>query len=1061
MQEDVNSNHLLINMENSNRRRARRTPLGFPIFRQRRLSGESQGEVEANPDRSVEVCLYIALVFVLMLILGLNFIPWAETPSLQGGPVLFSTYYTSKYNLCLTYEDKNAVTGGEVGGREKECIDGDVDITLLYKDVALEGYYRVYAVFSFELDYQGKWYAPWKKKHFFSSKNKDKRLVIGLSNLIHQGTMRATNAEEALENIWDYTYLKNMNAENNSKDASADDSDIEVVNGSGDGHVANRRTETVSDVTVTSTDHSISSGGNSSSGNSSSSGSIGGGTSTGNIVTSSGNVNSTSGIGNNNVTAVNASGSNSSSNEAGNSKINDDNGNSDIGISNSSNSSDYGMTIGSTHGNYVTGATGFTLDSTGDSDGETGGDESGDLMDDEYAKQLKKQLLEFLNNELREDEDDESIERDIEKIIGAGTGSDMDLVFASGEDNESETTEGVTLYLNSFVPNFINVNNMSSKMFKGLTKGDSTYNIYNEGKSLLNSIRLNTWNEFSSQFNVYNYNLQLNLKDNPLELYLASQRKRGKKSRGGRSGREKMKNKAKSLRMLDEFYLLNLRKFVQNEYQHISNFDTSLLNIFNVFKTMNPYRHYFKKKKTETKETESKTRREESKHIPDDDDVKLDQETLNKYFGPVDWNAKPLESAAADAVAVKTVKSSSETNKIKTIRIGGNSDESDSADGKQEKESGSGSGGYGGVGESERSTGAGTGPASGETDIEGAMWCNDMNVDVTFKGKEKSFKSLRTAANVFLILFMAKALSEIGLLWRQFEVVESAAQGRTVSLMTLSLLSFQDVLDLFLLLYHANSFIDMAPGYLLMIISKALIICMLYQNLIVLVWRASHSYHIRRGWMQTQKSFLLFYKYYFTFMGIVVIILYFFYEAFPFLIVLSFWSWVPQILLDVWRGHNNSLSMAFIVSSVVLKMFFPIYLFFTPTNVFTVDKFASGYLGQNRKLVYIITFIASVQLILIAVQRLKGPRSFVSWSILPKIYSYVRPWSKIMQDDDQECVICMYDIVQSNRDWCLTPCDHLFHTKCLKDWTSINKGQYHDNKVVKTNITDNRVVKAE
>ncbi|UKK02441.2 hypothetical protein MACK_002534 [Theileria orientalis] len=981
MQGNLNSNHLLNNMEENNRRRSRRFPLAFPTLRQRSFSGEAQGETEAGPDRSVEICLCVALVLVVTLMLGLNFVQTSDQQTSPGDPVIFSTYYTSKYNLCLTYEDKNAVNAAEVGGREKECIDGDVDITLLYKDVTLEGYYRVYAVFSFELDYQGKWYVPWKKKHFFSSKNKDKRLVIGLSNLIYQGSMKPNNTEAALENVWDYLYINKLNAEKNSKDNSVDETNGSNIKGSDVGDSVNKSTDTTSNVTSVTGDNTRGAG-----------------------------------VGSNSVDSpVNNSVDNS------------------VGSSN---------TDVRKYGGTITGTRGLLLDTTDDSDNESKDDESKDRLEEEYKQQLRKQLQQLLNSEFGDDDDYEDGERDIEGLTGGGTGSDMELIFMSGEDNENDTTEGVTLYLNSFVPNFINVKNVSSKLFKGLIKGDSTYNIYNEGISLLNSIRLNTWNEFSNQFNVYNYNLQLNLNDNPLEYYLESQRRAARTNRGRiKSGSDKKNNRAKSFRRLDDFYLLNLRKFVQNEYHHISNFDTSVLNIFNVFKTRNPYRYFFKKKGKELEGTSSKTKMEETKHISDDEDVKLDQETLNKYFQPIDWNATQSETVVDNATTVKSVTSNNDADKVTTIRIGGNSDAANIANGSEGKEAASGTGGDSGSGvggeESDSSASSGTTRGSGEMDIEGSMWCNDMNVDLTFKGKEKNFKTLKTSENLFSILFLVKSLTEIGLLFQQFEVVDSAAQGRTVSLMTLSLLSFQDVLDLFLLLYHSNAFIDVSLVYMLMVILKAAIICLIYQNLIVLVWRASHTYHIRRGWVETQKSFLSFYKYYLTFTGIGVTILYYYYEAFPFLIVLPFGSWVPQILLDVWRGQNNSLSMVFIFFSSLLKMFFPIYLFFTPTNVFTVDKFSSDYLGHDRKLVYIITFITSVQLILISIQRLKGPRCFVSWSILPKIYSYVRPWSKIMQDDDQECVICMYDIVQSNRDWCLTPCDHLFHTKCLKDWTSI------------------------
>ncbi|GBE59292.1 zinc finger containing protein [Babesia ovata] len=299
--------------------------------------------------------------------------------------------------------------------------------------------------------------------------------------------------------------------------------------------------------------------------------------------------------------------------------------------------------------------------------------------------------------------------------------------------------------------------------------------------------------------------------------------------------------------------------------------------------------------------------------------------------------------------------------------------------------------------------------------INGTLRSTDCGVTIKFTGKERDMSYMDTMAYNFSTGFIIKVVIETYILLKQAKKVDEGAQGQTMSIIAFTMYSYQDWLEIFMLIFHRGVFWKNVTSFCFMFLMKLFLVGVIDHTFLVLIWRANHAAQIREGWEATQKRFSLFYRYYFSFLFLKCFLWYFYYVESPWIFVVTYLCWVPQILLDAWRGHCTPFSFLSIVVLSICRMYMPYYVFMLKESAFTYDVFALDSGRTNRTVGAYIMLVTFLQLILMSLQRLNGARCFASWSILPQIYTYVRPWSQLMQDDPQECVICMYSIVHSKR----------------------------------------------
>ena len=110
----------------------------------------------------------------------------------------------------------------------------------------------------------------------------------------------------------------------------------------------------------------------------------------------------------------------------------------------------------------------------------------------------------------------------------------------------------------------------------------------------------------------------------------------------------------------------------------------------------------------------------------------------------------------------------------------------------------------------------------------------------------------------------------------------------------------------------------------------------------------------------------------------------------------------------------------------------------------SVDFVDTGFVGtslfHSEKSKYPALFLKSITQIFIS--QLIGTDSnfqliqfffFLQQQFLPAKYDYKRPVT-ISIEESLECVICMSSVDVRQRDYMITPCDHIFHEACLKEW---------------------------
>ena len=179
---------------------------------------------------------------------------------------------------------------------------------------------------------------------------------------------------------------------------------------------------------------------------------------------------------------------------------------------------------------------------------------------------------------------------------------------------------------------------------------------------------------------------------------------------------------------------------------------------------------------------------------------------------------------------------------------------------------------------------------------------------------------------------------------------------------------------------------------------------------------------------------------------------------------LFFFTYFFQILHSIRVGIRPPMSVGYIISSSILKLFFIIYLKAYPYNIFGLQ---SSYLKS-----FLVSSTVIVEIIILLLQKEYGPRFLVPEKIRCAYYNYYFDDIKINEhiSENPDCIICLDKLkieeiknekdFENNKDknslffvsekfknfveyikvpfkkkpFMITPCDHIFHTECLEQW---------------------------
>ncbi|TPX42112.1 hypothetical protein SeMB42_g04780 [Synchytrium endobioticum] len=196
-------------------------------------------------------------------------------------------------------------------------------------------------------------------------------------------------------------------------------------------------------------------------------------------------------------------------------------------------------------------------------------------------------------------------------------------------------------------------------------------------------------------------------------------------------------------------------------------------------------------------------------------------------------------------------------------------------------------------------------------------------------------------------------------------------------------------------------------------------------------------------------------------------------------IMFSFW-W-PQIISNVLKNSRKAYHKYYILGTSIVRIILPLYMFGCPHNAITWEK-------SHPNGVLILLLYMAVQVCILHVQEIWGPRCFIPDGWLPQSYDY-HPVLVGGEDDvesgapttgavtnsnapatspslsnvadwrisgkghprlnNNDCPICFLPVntrsdsnggpraSPSRHDYMVTPCHHIFHTHCLENWMEV------------------------
>ena len=211
-----------------------------------------------------------------------------------------------------------------------------------------------------------------------------------------------------------------------------------------------------------------------------------------------------------------------------------------------------------------------------------------------------------------------------------------------------------------------------------------------------------------------------------------------------------------------------------------------------------------------------------------------------------------------------------------------------------------------------------------------------------------------------------------------------------------------------------------------------------------------------------RKKLLRFYLLFYLFLFITLISVKLWYSYFFLTFLLFASTWIFQIIYSTLKGTKPPMSYLYILSASFSKISICIYIKAYKNNIF-------GYRPNYIK-VFLVSSVVFIEAMTLCLQKILGPKFFIPKRFRKQGFNYYKNENEISENDKEiECVICLDKIgnlyvseeeinnikendlktkiikfiekwknSQTNRgNYMLTPCHHLFHTKCLESWLNV------------------------
>ena len=212
-----------------------------------------------------------------------------------------------------------------------------------------------------------------------------------------------------------------------------------------------------------------------------------------------------------------------------------------------------------------------------------------------------------------------------------------------------------------------------------------------------------------------------------------------------------------------------------------------------------------------------------------------------------------------------------------------------------------------------------------------------------------------------------------------------------------------------------------------------------------------------------RKKLLRFYLLFYLFLFTTLISVKLWYSYFILTFILFASTWISQIIYSAVQGTKPPMSYLYILSTSFSKISICFYIKAYRHNIF-------GYRPNYIK-VFLVSGVIIIEAIILCLQKYLGAKFIIPKRFRKQVYNYYKTEKDINNNDKEtECVICLDKIgnisisedeilnkmegnyfkqkiikyleklkkEQKNKgEYMMTPCNHLFHTKCLESWLNV------------------------
>ena len=286
---------------------------------------------------------------------------------------------------------------------------------------------------------------------------------------------------------------------------------------------------------------------------------------------------------------------------------------------------------------------------------------------------------------------------------------------------------------------------------------------------------------------------------------------------------------------------------------------------------------------------------------------------------------------------------------------------------------------------------------------------------------------------------------QIYALFKQLHFCRTQAVALRVSLVSLGMQALWDAVLCVANLLLCAAVPQLFSTFTTVAFLELIVFCVIEMRYLLLVWQAHDPQRNwdAAGWVQLRRELATVHAHFYVALAVVLLVLYASRDE-PSLILLAASSyWVPQIIRNVKTNAREPVCDHYLYGMAISRLLLPAYLLLVQDalpRVLMVPSTNAITPSQRLKVFVSLVVWQAIQVALLKLQRLKGARCFVPDYLVPKPYDYQRDPAHILRAagaDGPECAICMGPVNAVTGEFMVTPCDHMFHEICLRQWMDL------------------------